>query len=98
MSETVNMTKEIAKDGTESITYSKAWEKNGLNHRKEVRKVEGGYIITESKHGKPKDEGDDGEWIDERKEYVTTENPFEKKEEEKKDDQNMFAFVDTPLM
>jgi hypothetical protein len=88
------MNKEIAKDGTESITYSKSWEKNGMNHRKEVRKVEGGYIITESKHGKPKDV-EDAEWIDERKEYVTTENPFEKKED-KVEDSNMFDFIDSP--
>jgi hypothetical protein len=88
------MNKEIAKDGTESITYSKSWEKNGMNHRKEVRKVEGGYIIVESKHGKPKDV-EDAEWIDERKEYVTTENPFEKKEE-KNEDSNMFDFINLP--
>jgi hypothetical protein len=97
MSESINISKEVAKDGTESITYSKSWEKNGLNHRKEVRKVEGGYIITESKHGKPKDAGEEAEWIDERKEYVTTENPFEPKEE-KSNDEKMFDFVDTPLM
>jgi len=97
MSERVNISKETLKDGTESITYSKSWEKNGMSHRKEVRKVEGGYIITESKYGKPKDQGEDGEYIDERKEYVTTENPFEPPED-KSDDQKMFDFVDTPLM
>lgn len=96
MSERINISKEVAKDGTESITYSKSWEKNGMSHRKEVRKVEGGYIITESKYGKPNDV-EDAEYIDERKEYVTTENPFEPKEE-KSDDQKMFDFVDTPLM
>jgi hypothetical protein len=98
MSETINMTKETLKDGTESVTYSKSWEGNGMNYRKEVRKVEGGYIVTESKHGKPKDLGEDGEWIDERKEYVTTENPLEAKKEEKKDEENMFDFIDLPSL
>lgn len=96
MSERINISKEVAKDGTESITYSKSWEKNGMNNRKEVRKVEGGYIITESSYGKPKDGGEDAEYIDERREYVTTENPFEKKEES--DEEKFFSFVDTPLM
>jgi hypothetical protein len=98
MSDRVNITKETLKDGTESISYSKSWEKNGLNYRKEVRKVEGGYIINESKHGKPKDEGEDAEWIDENKEYVTTENPFEEKKEEKEDEQKMFSFIDMPSL
>jgi len=98
MSDRVNISKETLKDGTESITYSKSWEKNGMNHRKEVRKVEGGYIVTESQHGKPKDQGEDGEWIDERKEYVTTENPFEAKKEEKKEEQKMFSFIDMPSL
>ena len=95
MSERVNISKEVAKDGTESITYSKSWDKNGLSHRKEVRKVEGGYIITESKYGTPKDGGEKADYIDERKEYVTTENPFD---EVKDEDEKLFAFVDTPLM
>lgn len=90
------MNKEVAKDGTESITFSKAWEKNGLSYRKEVRKVEGGYIICESKYGKPKDE-EDAEYIDERKEYVTTENPFDEAKD-KGEDEKLFSFVDTPLM
>lgn len=97
MSERINMTKEIGKDGTESITYRKSWERNGLNHSKEVRKVEGGYIITESAYGKPKDGGEDADYIDERKEYVTTENPFEPKEE-KSEDEKMFDFIDLPTL
>ena len=97
MSESVNISKSTDKNGVESITYSKSWEKNGMSNRKEVRKVEGGYIITESSYGKPKDQGEDAEYIDERKEYVTTENPFEKKEEES-DEGKMFDFIDTPLM
>jgi hypothetical protein len=96
MSEEIRMSKEVAKDGTESLTYSKSWESNGLSHRKEVRKVEGGYIVTESKYGKPKDQGEDAEYVDERKEYVTTENPFKQREEEKKEDENMFDFIDLP--
>ncbi len=95
MNERVNISKEKKKDGTESISYSKSWEKNGLSHRKEVRKVEGGYIVTESKYGKPKDEGEEGEYIDENKEYVTTENPLTEKKEEKSDE-NMFGFIDMP--
>ena len=97
MSETINMTKEIAKDGTESITYSKSWEGNGMSHRKEVRKVEGGYIVTESKYGTPKDGGEKADYVDERKEYVTTENPFDEAID-KDEDEKLFAFVDTPLM
>ena len=97
MSERVNMTKETLKDGTESITYSKSWEKNGMDFRKEVRKVEGGYIITESKYGRPKDEGEDADYIDERREYVTTENPFEPKEE-KSEEEKMFDFIDLPSL
>jgi len=97
MSESINISKETDKSGNESITYRKSWEKNGLNFSKEVRKVEGGYIITESKHGKPKDAGEDAEWIDERKEYVTTENPFDEAMK-KGEDEKMFAFVDTPVM
>ncbi len=96
MSERVNISKETLKDGTESITYSKSWEKNGMNHRKEVRKVEGGYIVSESKHGKPSDAGEEAEYIDENKEYVTTENPFEEKKEEEKEEQKMFSFIDMP--
>jgi hypothetical protein len=100
MSERINIAKETLKDGTESITYSKSWEKNGMSCRKEVRKVEGGYIVTISKHGKPTDQGEDAEWIDERREFVTTENPFEEameeKKEEEKEEQKMFKFIDMP--
>ena len=92
------MTKETGKDGSQTITYRKSWEKNGMNHSKEVRKVEGGYIITESAYGKPSDGGEDAEYIDERKEYVTTENPFDEPKEEKSDEKKMFDFIDTPLM
>lgn len=84
------------KDGSESITYRKEWKKNGVTHTKEVRQVEGGYIIRESKWGKP--EGDEeAEYMDETKEYVSTENPFKKKEESS-DEEKMFNFIDSPLM
>jgi len=86
--------KEKKKDGTESISYSKSWEKNGISHSKEVKKVEGGYIITESKYGKPADE-EDAEYVEERKEYVSTTNPFEDKKE---DEGNMFDFIDNPSL
>jgi hypothetical protein len=92
----ISINKRTAKDGTESITYSKSWEKGGLNYRKEVRKVEGGYIIVESKHGKPTGE-DDAEWIDERQESVTTENPLDAAKD-KSDDEKMFDFIDSPLI
>ena len=91
----ISINKRTEKDGTESITYSKSWEKDGLNYRKEVRKVEGGYIVTESKHGNPK--GEDEGWIDERRESVTTENPLDAAEN-KSDDEKMFDFIDSPLM
>lgn len=93
----IEVTKETTKDGVNSITYRKEWEKNGLNHSKQIRKVEGGYIITESKYGKPADGGEDAEYIDERKEYVSTTNPLEKKKDENKDEENMFDFVDNPI-
>lgn len=82
-------------NGNESVTYRKEWEKNGVRHSKEVRKVEGGYIIRESKYGKPQDDPE-APYVDENKEYVSTENPFDKKAEKKEDDK-MFSFVDTPL-
>lgn len=88
------ITKEISDNGNKSITYRKEWKKNGINHSKQVRKLEGGYIITESKYGKPSDGGEDAEYIDERKEYISTTNPLEKKKEDKED--NMFDFVDNP--
>ena len=97
MSESINISKEISNDGNKSLTYRKSWEKNGLNHSKEVRKVEGGYIVVESKYGKPKDQGEDAEYIDERKEYVTTENPFDEAEK-KTDDEKMFDFIDVPSL
>ena len=93
MSRTV-VEKETGKDGKESLSYRKSWKKNGINHSKEVKKVEGGYIIRESKYGKPEDE-DDAEYIDESKEYVSTTNPFDKKKEDKGEDK-MFGFVDNP--
>ena len=95
MSERINISKETTDKGTKSVTFSKSWDKNGIHHNKEIRQVEGGYIVTESKYGTPKDE-EDAEYIDERKEYVTTENPFKK--EEKSEEETMFGFVDTPLM
>ena len=98
MSENINISKSTDKKGNESLTYRKSWEKNGLSHSKEVRKVEGGYIVCESMYGKPIDEGEDAEYIDERREYVTTENPFKEAEEEKKEEKNMFDFIDSPSL
>ena len=93
----VNVTQEIDKDGNKSTSYRKSWEKNGLNHSIEVKKVEGGYIISESKHGTPADGGDDAKWIDERSERVSTTNPFKDNKEDKLDkDESMFSFVDKP--
>lgn len=85
--------KSVDKAGNESVTYRKEWEKNGIRHSKEVKKVEGGYIIRESKYGKPADDPE-AEYMDESREYVSTENPFEQK---KKDtDEKMFSFTDIP--
>ena len=80
------------KNGNESVSYRKEWEKNGIHFSKEIRKVEGGYIIRESKYGKPNDDPE-AEYVDESKEWVSTTNPLD----EKKGDDNMFGFVDTPL-
>lgn len=87
--------RKTSEDGSKSVTYRKEWEKNGINFSKEVKKVEGGYIICERKIGKPKD-NPESEWIDEMKEYVSIENPLEKKEES--DDDQMFSFIDTPSL
>lgn len=92
----LEITKEVSKEGNKSVTYRKSWDKNGIHHSKEVRKVEGGYIVTESKYGTPEDGEEKGEYVDERKEWVTTENPFEAKEEEKDNDEKMFSFIDKP--
>ena len=94
MEETIKKT--VSEDGSKSVSYRKEWKKDGLYYSKEVRQVEGGYIIRECKHGKPSD-SPDGEYIDETKESVSTENPFQKKEKETKDDQ-MFSFIDTPSL
>ena len=94
MSRTV-VEKKTGKDGSESLSWRKSWDKNGINFSKEVRKVEGGYIITESKYGRPKDV-EDAEYIDERKEYVSTTNPFDETKKKKDDDEKMFDFVDQP--
>ena len=92
---TTEIRKETGKDGSEKVTYRKEWKENGISYTKEVRKVEGGYIIRESKWGKPENE-ETAEYLDECKEYVTTENPFKQKEE-KSDDEKMFDFIDKPL-
>ena len=92
----ITVTKETTKDGKKSISYRKSWEKNGMNHSIEVSKVDGGYIIEEAKHGKPKDGGEDAEWIDERTQRVSTTNPFDDDKEDNLDDENMFSFVDKP--
>ena len=42
------ITKETAKDGTESISYRKEWKKNGINHSKQVRKVEDKIVIYQT--------------------------------------------------
>ena len=93
----VNVTKEIDKKGNESISYRKSWEKNGLTHSIEVKKVEGGYIITESKYGRPKDV-EDAEYVDERSERVSTTNPFADKKEENLTEDTMFDWVDKPSL
>ena len=93
----INVTQEIDKEGNKSISYRKSWDKNGLHHSIEVKKVEGGYIISESKYGAPKDEGENGEYVDERSERVSTTNPFKDDKEDKLDkNDNMFSFVDKP--
>ena len=93
MEDRTEVTKTKGKDGKESISYRKSWEKNGLNHSIEVRKVEGGYIITKSRYGTP-DDSEEGKYIDERSEEVSTTNPFNR--DENSDDQMMFGFIDNP--
>lgn len=93
MDDRTEITKTKGKDGKESISYRKSWEKNGVNHSIEVRKVEGGYIITKSKYGKPSDDPE-ADYIDMRSEEVSTTNPFDKKEDS--DDEKMFGFIDNP--
>jgi len=98
MSSRTNVTKEVDSKGNESISYRKSWEKDGISHSKEVKKLEGGYLITESKYGTLKSGDEKGEYIDERNEYISTTNPFDKKkdDDEKSDDQKLFGFIDEP--
>jgi hypothetical protein len=86
--------KSVDKEGKESVSYSKSWEKNGIRNSIEVRKVDGGYIIRKSRYGKPADDPE-AQYIEENSESVSTTNPFEKKEEKKNDDK-MFSFIDLP--
>jgi hypothetical protein len=90
------VTKKVDKSGNESISYRKSWEADGIHHSKEVKKLEGGYLITESKYGTPKSEGEGAQYIDERKEYISVTNPFEKKKKEDEEDQKLFGFIDQP--
>lgn len=87
------------KDGNKAITYRKEWDKDGIRYSKEVRKVEGGYIIRESKYGKPSNDPN-AEYVNENKEYVSATNPFDKKKEEEKEngDDKMFSFIDIPTL
>lgn len=94
MEEVIRRSKD--KNGFESVTYRKEWKKDGINYSKEIRKVEGGYIIRESKYGKPTNDPE-AEYIDETKEYVSVENPFEKEKEKTKINDKMFSFIDEPL-
>ena len=96
MNKEISIRKSQNKDGSERVTYRKEWKEDGITYSKEVRQVEGGYIITENKWGKPSD-SEDSEYLDEFKEYVSTENPFKKKEE-KSDEEKMFDFIDNPTI
>ena len=84
--------KSTDKNGKESVSYRKEWEKNGIRNSIEVRKVEGGYIIRKSRYGKPANDPE-AQYIDESSESVSTTNPFEKKKEE---NDKMFSFIDLP--
>lgn len=86
--------KESDDKGNKQVSYSKSWDENGIHYNKSVRQVRGGYIVTTSRYGTPKNGGKDAKYIDEREEYVTTENPFDT--EKKKDEEKMFSFVDSP--
>lgn len=90
--------KSVDDKGNKNVSYSKSWEENGIRFNKSIRQVEGGYIINESKYGKPKDGGENAEYIDENKEYVTTENPFKGEDKKKDDEDKMFSFVDSPSL
>lgn len=83
--------KRTAKDGSVSIV--KESTVNGITKSIEVKKVEGGYIIRKTKHGKAKDD-EESEWINEVSESVSLTNPFEKKEEKN----NLFSFVDNTII
>ena len=67
------------------VTFRKSWEEKGVNYITSVEKVDGGYIITEEKYGTPEGEK---EYLSECIKKVSTENPFEKSEED-----TMFSFV-----
>jgi hypothetical protein len=99
-----NVSKEIDKEGKETVTFRKSWDKKGIHHSVEVKKVEGGYIIVEEKYGTPRDEEgkESGEYISEREEKVSLTNPFKEGGDEKEEgelttkDAKMFSWIDKP--
>lgn len=62
--------------------WSKCVEMDGITKKIEVREVENGYVICKSMYGKM--EGSE-EYIDERKEYISTTNPMEEKSKKMED-------------
>ena len=58
--------------------WSYSTEDNGITKRCTVREVENGFTINISKYGYPKsDDGEkEGDYIDERKEFISKVNPL----------------------
>ena len=51
---------------------------NGLTKEVEIRQAENGYVVSITKYGQ--DPKDSDKWIDERKTYISSNNPLDKKE------------------
>jgi hypothetical protein len=74
--------------GDENASVSKEWDEGGLHYCTRVEKVEGGYIVTESKNGYREDDSEKKEYVSESTRRVTTENPLSDME-----DKGLFSFI-----
>ena len=62
-------------DGKE---WSYSLEKDGITKRCTVKEVENGYTVKINKYGYSKNKnGEEGEYMDETKEFISTQNPLE---------------------
>jgi len=94
MNQPVETEKQMSKDKTWSITQ----EKDGVTKSLRVESAENGFIITKNKYGHA---GENDDYIDETKKYISTKNPLEGKEENIKSPmskEEMFSFLDGDIL